>query len=146
MFDDDLTMQKVRFAIGNDYAFFGYGSATEFENTITTVSEESKFDLLQYISETEYDRIAALIYASMDLADQYIFMAEVYGIASDVVQHEGNKERQNRKGHSDSLSVEGYSRSVSGISGKSQSAWSLKMKYMNYLQRAGVYTLRLERC
>ncbi|MBU8901932.1 MAG: hypothetical protein KOO69_04260 [Victivallales bacterium] len=87
MFDDTLTMQKVKFSIGNDYAFFGYSTALEFENVITTISEESKFDLLQYITETEYDRIAALTYASMELAEQYVFMAEVYSIASSVVEY-----------------------------------------------------------
>jgi len=146
MFDDTLTMTKVQFAIGNDYAFFGYSNALELENVITTISEESKFDLLEYITESEYDRIAALTYASMELEEQYIFMAEVYNIASGVVEYENNKEKQNRQGQSDSLSVEGYSRSISGLSGKSQSSWSLKMRYYSYLQKAGVFSFRLERC
>ena len=145
MFDDTLTMKKVKFAIGNDYAFWGYGSDVAFEDTITTLSDTSKFDLIQYIGEDEYDRIDALTYASMELDEQYIFMAEVYNIASKFVSYENEKEKQNRLGQSDSMSVTGYSRSVSGIAGKGQSAFQLTMQYWTYLQRAGYFSLRLER-
>jgi hypothetical protein len=145
MFDDTLTLQKVKFAIGNDYAFFGYTDDIDFETTIETLADASKFDLLQYISEDEYDRIAALTYSTMELEDQYVFMAEVYNLAAKVVNYEGEKELQNRLGYNDSLSVEGYSRSVSGTSGKSKSAFSLNMLYLLYLQRAGYTPLKLER-
>ena len=77
---------------------------------------------------------------------EYVYWAEVYFAMSEFIQSMAVTEDMNREGESVSISSEGFSQSVSGVSGKKKVAMKYYMKACGYLRMAGYDVFKLERC
>lgn len=99
-----------------------------------------------FIGETSYDTIADLDKTGLSLEQEYLYMAELYFAAYFFVKGLSISEDIGRAGDSHSISIEGYSESITGVSGKKKVAGHYFTEGISYLSLAGYQPMRLRRC
>ena len=136
----------------------GFGTITD--TILTDAFYEAKYfdiipvfargGLVNYFAnngEAYYDALAAIDKADYTVEQLNIYWAEVYFAMSRIAEGESNSEIYSSSGGSESISVEGYSRSVSNVSssGKNKLTMKYKMKAYNLLGLAGYNPFKIQR-
>ena len=122
------------------------GFGTIADATLTDAFYDAKyFDLIPIIGESLYDALDAIAKADYTTDQLYIYWSEVYFAMAKVAQGEASTKLGAKLGASESISVEGYSSSSSGVSGKSKIALGYAMKAYELLGLAGYDPFKIGR-
>ena len=123
-----------------------YSAALRPAGFVRALNEAMLKYMYPFISSIDYTIIAALDRTGLSESQEYLFMAEVYFAVSIFIKGLALSDEYNRGGDSSSISIEGYSESVSGASGRSRIAgYYLSQGYL-YLTLAGYEPMKLKRC
>ena len=101
--------------------------------------------LYPFVGETLYAEIQALNKTGFTLDQEYIYMAETYFAVGIFVGGLATASKFSTEGDSHSFSIEGYSESVSGISGRGKVAKNYVMEGYHYLSLAGYNPMKIRR-
>jgi hypothetical protein len=130
------------------YAFYGLASDAAFSAILPTYVEEARLRyLLPALGAAEYNTIAAKDKVGLSEEQNYLYQAEVYISAGLFLESRDEQALQSFQGDSVSGSVDGVSRSVSGIhnSGIRAAARALVQKGLSFMAFAGYGQRRLLR-
>ncbi len=143
------TIIDIKKKLKNDYSYYGYSTAKDFDSDLETAVDDAKYEtLLPILQQGQYavisnaigyyDLIASKDKVDLTLSEGYIYRAEVYFACAQFMEDYARAENQSTLGDSESISVEGYSRSVSGsTTGKDVAVTEFMKKGRECLAQAG---------
>lgn len=136
------TLNDVQDTLVYDFTYYHFETQERYERYLTRMAQEAKL-LYMYkaIGETAYNGIAKKQRQEFDENEENLYWAEVYFICAEFMGAMAAVEGQDEKFDSESISVPGYSRSVTrsqkAASGKEESGLDFYYKAEKFLSRAG---------
>jgi len=132
------------------YSDYDFATNDLFNQALALAVENAMYEqMLGFISQGLYDSLKALDKTGLSLQQSYIYRAEVCFSCYQFLKSRAQIEDQSRSGNSESISTDGYSRSISGeigVNGYAISADQYLKDGKNNLAMAGVKTtLQLKR-
>lgn len=137
MLDNTNEINDIKLEL-KTYQVYGFADDAAFITALTYAVERAKRErMFQIFDESEYDALAAIGKASMDVLQYDIYYAEIYFSIAEFFALRDRQDKTARLGYAETQNQGGNSRVVSGYSGKDAAVREYLDKAYACLGRAG---------
>lgn len=138
------TIPDTKLILGGDFSTYGYIDDEAFNIDLTRISEDTEFlRILPCIGEEEYERIKAKDKVDLNMAENFIYRAEIYAIALDFTKKRKTSDSAATSNASkEKLTIEGYTYEMENSSGSAQAA-PLDIVIKEYNEKYNLYMLKI---